>query len=94
VKKIESTLKKSSLIPRTEHNVLMKRKRWVGPTLGLNFINILSTAFTCADPKSIKKTVKLSNFFTLSGSMSVKAVRRMLMKFTLAVYGHEGLFYL
>ncbi len=32
------------------------------------------------DPKSVKKTVKLSIFFTLSGSTSVKAVRRMLMK--------------
>jgi len=37
---------------------------------GLNFINVLSTAFTCADPKSVKKTVKLSIFFTLFGSMS------------------------
>jgi len=38
----------------------------------LNFINILRTAFTLADPKSVKKTVKLSIFFTLLGSTSVK----------------------
>ena len=42
---------------------------------GLNFINVLRTAFTIADPKSVKKTVKLSIFFMLLGSMSVKAVR-------------------
>jgi hypothetical protein len=47
---------------------------------GLSFINVLRTAFTLKDPKSVKKTVKLSIFFTYLGSMSVKAVRRMLMK--------------
>jgi len=46
----------------------------------LNFINVLFTAFTLPDPKSVKKTVKLSIFFTLLGSTSVKAVRRTLMK--------------
>ncbi len=51
-------------------------------TTGLNFINILSTTFTRADPKSIKKTVKLSIFITLSGSMSVKAAHKMLVKLT------------
>jgi len=35
-------------------------------TLGVNFINILHTAFTYADPKSVKETVKLSIFFELS----------------------------
>jgi hypothetical protein len=47
---------------------------------GLNFINVLCTAFTLADPKNIKKTVKLSIFFTLLRSTSVKAVHIMLMK--------------
>jgi len=53
-----------------------------GPNLShdVNFINVLRTAFTLEDPKSVKKTVKLSILFTLLGSMSVKAVRRMLMK--------------
>ena len=32
------------------------------PPSGVNFTNILHTAFTCADPKSTKKTVKLSSF--------------------------------
>ena len=55
---------------------------FIGLAPGLNFINVLCTAFTLPDPKSVKKTVKLSIFFTLSGSTSVKAVRRMLMKLT------------
>jgi len=49
-------------------------KMLVKLTPGHNFINILCTAFICADPKSAKKTVKLSFLFTLSGSRSVKAV--------------------
>ncbi len=40
------------------------------------------TALTCADPKSIKKTVKLSIFFKLLGSTSVKAAHKMLVKLT------------
>jgi len=48
----------------------------------LNFINVLRTAFTLADPKSVKKTVKLSIFFMLLGSTSVKAVQRTLVKST------------
>ena len=48
----------------------------------VNFINVLQAAFTLADPKSAKKTVKSSSFFALSGSVSVKAARRTLMKLT------------
>ncbi len=51
-------------------------------TPGLNFINVLCTASTPADPKSVKDTNDLTVFFTLSGSTSTKAVRRMLMKLT------------
>jgi len=51
-------------------------------TPGVNFINIIHTAFTRADPKSVKKTVI---FFTLLGSTSIKAVLRMLMKLTAAI---------
>jgi len=40
---------------------------------GLNYINVLRAAFMCADPRSVKKTVKSSIFFTLLGSTSVKA---------------------
>ena len=48
----------------------------------VNFINVLRAAFTPADPKSAKKTVKLSSFFPLLGSAGVKASRRMLVKLT------------
>ncbi len=47
---------------------------------GLSFINVLRTAFTLADPKRVKKTVKLSIFFTLLGSTGAKAAHRTLMK--------------
>jgi len=45
----------------------------------VNFINFLR-AFTCADPENCKKTVKLSIFFLLLGSVHVKAACRTLMK--------------
>jgi len=52
----------------------------------LNFINVLRKAFTHTDPICVKiMTVKLSVFFTLLGSMRVKAARKTLMKLTLAV---------
>jgi len=57
-------------------------ERTLTPVLKLNFINVLRTAFTLADPKSVKKTVKLSIFFTHSGSTSVKAVHKTFMKLT------------
>ncbi len=47
---------------------------------GVNFINVLRTAFALVDPESVKNTVRSSVSFTLLGSMSVKAVRRTLMK--------------
>jgi len=50
--------------------------------LGVNFINVQSKAFTRADPKSAKKTVKWSVFFALSGSVGAKASGRTLMKMT------------
>jgi len=43
---------------------------------GVNFINVLRTAFTCVEPKSVKKTVKLSVFFLLLGATGVKAIRK------------------
>jgi len=42
----------------------------------------VGTAFTHADPKSVKKSVKLSVFFALSGSAHAKAAHRTLMKLT------------
>ncbi len=46
---------------------------------GLNFINILRTAFTLADPKSVKDTDDLNVFFMLLGSKRIKAVCRTLV---------------
>jgi len=40
------------------------------------------TAFTYTDPKSVKDTDDLTVFFTLSGSMSIKAARKTLVKLT------------
>jgi len=40
--------------------------------LGVNFINVLCADFTCADPKSAKKTVKLS-FFSAFGIWTCKS---------------------
>jgi len=52
------------------------------PRPGLNFINVLRTAFTLSDPKSVKDTYDLTVFFTLSGSTSVKAAHKTLVKLT------------
>jgi len=62
---------------------------WINNTScpGVNFISILQAAFTCADPESAKKTVKLSVFFALLGSTHAKADRRMLMNLTLCIIG-------
>jgi len=49
---------------------------------GLNFINILHTAFTLADSKSVKSYWWLNCFFTLLGSTSVKAVHKTFVKLT------------
>ncbi len=49
-------------------------------TPGVNFINILRTAFALVDPESVKSTVRSSVSFKLLGSTSVKAVCRTLMK--------------
>jgi len=61
---------------------------------GVNFINVLRAAFTLADPKSAKKTVKSSSFLALSGSASVKAARRALVKLTPANCTHQSQYYL
>jgi len=50
------------------------------------YINVLWAAFACADPKSAKKTAKLSAFFLLLGSSLEKVACKTLMKLTLGVY--------
>jgi len=59
-------------------------------TPGLNFINVLHTAFTLVDPKSVKKIDNLIVIFTLLGSVSVKAVRITLMKLSPDLSSLEG----
>jgi hypothetical protein len=51
-------------------------------TAGVNFTNILRAAFTCTNPKSIKKTDGLTVFFALLGSTNGKAARKILVKST------------
>ncbi len=43
---------------------------------GVNFINVLRTAFALVDPKSVKRYWRLDWTFTLLGATGAKAVRR------------------
>jgi len=45
----------------------------------VNFINVKRAAFTCKDPKSAKKAIKLSVYFALWRSALAKAAGRTLM---------------
>ncbi len=59
------------------------RKMLVKSTPGLNFINILCTAFTLADPESVKRYLWLNCIFLcFLGSTSIKIARKMLVKST------------
>ncbi len=49
---------------------------------GVNFINVFDKAFTCTDPKSVKRYWRLNWNFTLSGSVRGKAASGTLMKLT------------
>jgi len=49
---------------------------------GVHFTKILHKAFTCADPKSAKNTVKPPVFFVLLGSGQEKAANKMLVILT------------
>ncbi len=51
-------------------------------TLGLNFTNVLRTAFAPVAPKSVKVQSSRQYLFTLLGPTSVKGVRKMLMELT------------
>jgi len=61
-------------------NVKAARRTLVKLTQGVNFINIFCKAFTGEDPKSKKKTVKLSVTFCTYGIC--KCNRKMLVKLT------------
>ncbi len=49
---------------------------------GLNFINVLCTAFAPADPESVKNQFRQQYIFTLLGSECIKAEPRTFMKLT------------
>jgi len=49
-------------------------------TSGVNFINVLRTAFTLVGPKSVKRYWRLDWVLTLWGTTGIKAVHRTLMK--------------
>ncbi len=71
----------------TLSNRMPKRQRWEKDRKlmrrpGLNFINVLRTAFTLVYPRRVKRHWWLYCFFTLLGSTSTKAVPRKFMKLT------------
>jgi len=51
-------------------------------TPGVNFINVLRAAFTCADPESVKILYNFTVFFMLLGLTCAKAACKTLMKLT------------
>jgi len=58
-----------------------KEKSFIVLSHGLNFISVLCTAFTLADPESVKRYWWLSRiFFMLLGSTSVKSSCKTLVK--------------
>ena len=83
-KKIESQNKRKVLL----FNKSLHSKYLFTP--GVNFTNILQAAFTPADPKSAKKTVKLSSLIALLGSVCVKAAPTMLVKLTPMLHYNLG----
>jgi len=50
---------------------------------GVNFFNVLCTAFVCADPKSANKTDDLIVFFCAFGIYTPESCSKTLMKLTL-----------
>jgi len=57
-----------------------KTQIFILTTPGVNFINVLRTAFTLVGPKSVKRYWRLDWVLMLWGTTGVKAVRRTLMK--------------
>ncbi len=47
-----------------------------GSSPGVNFINVLRSAFTLVDPESVKRYWQLDWILTLLGATGVKAVRK------------------
>jgi len=61
-------------------HLLIRCKRKRKPAV--NFIKDLQAAFTCAFPKSAKKTDTFTVFLEPLGSACIKAARKMLVKLT------------
>jgi hypothetical protein len=60
---------------------------------GVNFTNVLRTAFTRPDPKSAENTVYSFAFFALLGSVSVKAAPKSLVKLNPGELNFSKIFY-
>ncbi len=60
--------------------IFLNKIYFIGFTSGVDFTNILCSAFMHADPKSAKKTNGLTEFFAFLGSARVKADHKMLVK--------------
>ncbi len=75
-------------------SVKAARKMMVKLTPGLDFINIIRTAFTPVVPQSVRTQSSCQYLFTLLGPTSVKAVRRTLMKLTPGYDSHPIIKYL
>ncbi len=61
---------------------------------GVNFTNILRAAFTLVGPKSAKRHCQLGCLFAHTGSASVKAARKMLMKLSAHRRLHKNVYLL
>jgi hypothetical protein len=71
----DSKVNRGTEVPRNEVPIS-------GLPPGVNFTNVLWTAFTCTDPKSAKRHSSHNCLFTLLGLACVKAVHKMLVKLT------------
>jgi len=68
----------------------LKSESWYSTTSGVNFIDVLRTAFTCADTKSSKKCSQaVILFFVLLGSAHLKAACQTLVKLTPGVWVYK-----
>ncbi len=80
------------LIDHWKKNRYCLIEKYDSTSSGVYFINILHTAFRLVDPKSVKIQLSHQGLFKLLGSTDVKAVRRTLIKLSLAspLLGYES----
>jgi len=77
-----STISKTRLFSKHIFNFCWNFSSEKSSSSGLDFINVLRTAFTPVVPQSVRAQSSCQYLFTLLGPTSVKAVRRTLMKLT------------